>query len=35
MTHLRIYTAGEHPHAAQAPEVVEFASLNSKNVRSQ
>ena len=35
MTHLRIYTAGEHPHAAQAPEVVEFAALNAKNTRSQ
>jgi len=35
MTHLRIYTGGEHPHAAQNPEVVTFADLNAKNVRSQ
>ena len=28
MTHLKIYTAGEHPHQAQNPET------NSKNVRS-
>ena len=35
MTHLRIYAAGEHPHAAQNPDVIDFASLNSKNVRSQ
>jgi large subunit ribosomal protein L13 len=35
MTHLRIYNAGEHPHEAQSPEVIEFAGLNSKNTRSQ
>jgi large subunit ribosomal protein L13 len=35
MTHLRIYTAGEHPHAAQNPEVIAFAALNAKNIRSQ
>jgi large subunit ribosomal protein L13 len=34
MTHLRIYTGGEHPHAAQNPETVAFAELNAKNVRS-
>ncbi|CAN7374224.1 MULTISPECIES: 50S ribosomal protein L13 [unclassified Phenylobacterium] len=34
MTHLRIYNAGEHPHEAQNPENIAFASLNAKNVRS-
>lgn len=34
MTHLRIYAAGEHPHEAQNPEVIAFADLNAKNVRS-
>jgi large subunit ribosomal protein L13 len=35
MTHLRIYTSAEHPHAAQNPEVVDFAGRNPKNTRSQ
>ncbi|WP_395670579.1 50S ribosomal protein L13 [Phenylobacterium sp.] len=34
MTHLRIYAAGEHPHEAQNPEIIAFADLNAKNVRS-
>ncbi len=34
MTHLRIYNAGEHPHEAQSPETIAFASLNAKNTRS-
>jgi large subunit ribosomal protein L13 len=34
MTHLRIYNSAEHPHAAQNPETIAFASLNAKNVRS-
>ena len=34
MTHLRIYTGAEHPHAAQNPETIAFADLNAKNVRS-
>ena len=34
LTHLRIYTTGEHPHAAQNPETIAFAELNAKNVRS-
>lgn len=34
MTHLRIYNGGEHPHEAQSPETIAFASLNAKNVRS-
>ena len=35
MTHLRIYNSAEHPHEAQAPEVIDFKSMNTKNVRSQ
>jgi len=35
LTHLRIYTGAEHPHAAQNPETIAFADLNAKNVRSQ
>ena len=34
MTHLRIYNAPEHPHEAQNPEAIAFASMNAKNVRS-
>ena len=34
MTHLRIYNSAEHPHEAQNPETIAFASLNAKNVRS-
>ncbi len=34
MTHLRIYSGGEHPHAAQNPETIAFAAMNGKNVRS-
>ena len=34
LTHLRIYNAGEHPHAAQNPQAIAFADLNAKNVRS-
>lgn len=33
MTHLRIYKGAEHPHAAQAPTVIDFASRNPKNKR--
>ncbi len=35
MTHLRIYSTSEHPHEAQNPETIAFASMNSKNVRSK
>lgn len=35
MTHLRIFNGAEHKHEAQAPEVVDFKSLNAKNVRSR
>jgi large subunit ribosomal protein L13 len=34
MTNLRIYAGAAHPHEAQQPEVVDFKSLNRKNVRS-
>jgi large subunit ribosomal protein L13 len=35
MTHLRIYAGESHSHAAQSPEVIDFAKLNAKNARSQ
>jgi large subunit ribosomal protein L13 len=31
---LRVYAGGEHPHAAQQPEVLDLAARNSKNKRS-
>ncbi|MFZ5706296.1 MAG: 50S ribosomal protein L13 [Pseudomonadota bacterium] len=31
MRNLRIFKGGEHPHAAQNPEVLDIASLNRKN----
>ncbi|UZD91956.1 50S ribosomal protein L13 [Cognatishimia activa] len=34
MTNLRVYAGAEHPHEAQAPEVLDVASKNSKNTRS-
>jgi len=34
MTNLRVYAGGEHPHEAQAPEVLDVASMNKKNTRS-
>ena len=30
---LRVYTGAEHPHEAQKPETVDYASMNSKNQR--
>jgi len=30
---LRVYAGGEHPHEAQKPETIDFASMNSKNLR--
>ena len=30
---LRVYAGSEHPHEAQQPEAVDFAAMNSKNVR--
>ena len=35
MTHLRIFAGPEHTHAAQQPEVIDFAGRNAKNTRSQ
>jgi large subunit ribosomal protein L13 len=35
MTHLRIFNGADHTHAAQNPEVIDFAGLNAKNQRSQ
>jgi large subunit ribosomal protein L13 len=31
---LRVYAGAEHPHEAQQPEVVDFASMSDKNKRS-
>lgn len=33
LSNLRIYAGTEHPHEAQSPEKVDFASMNSKNTR--
>ncbi|MDQ7072215.1 MAG: 50S ribosomal protein L13 [Rhodobacterales bacterium] len=33
MTNLRVYAGSEHPHEAQAPEVLDVKSMNSKNTR--
>lgn len=30
---LRVYAGAEHPHEAQKPEVVDFKSMNTKNVK--
>lgn len=30
---MRVYAGTEHPHEAQKPEVIDFASLNEKNKR--
>ncbi|WP_018147137.1 50S ribosomal protein L13 [Henriciella marina] len=30
---LRVYAGSEHPHEAQKPETVDFASMNTKNLR--
>lgn len=30
---LRVYAGAEHPHEAQQPEVIDFASMNSKNTK--
>ena len=34
MTNLRIYAGAEYPHEAQSPDVLDVASMNSKNTRS-
>ena len=31
LANLRVYAGAEHPHEAQNPEVIDFASLSSKN----
>ena len=33
MTNLKVYKGSEHPHAAQNPETIDFASMNTKNKR--
>ena len=33
MTNLRVYAGSDHPHEAQAPEVLDVKSMNSKNTR--
>ena len=33
MTNLRVYTGSDHPHEAQAPEILDVKSMNSKNTR--
>ena len=33
MTNLRVYASADHPHEAQNPEVLDVASMNSKNTR--
>ena len=33
MKNLRVYAGAEHPHEAQSPEVLDVASMNSKNKR--
>lgn len=33
MRKLHVYKGGEHPHAAQTPEALDFAALNTKNAR--
>ena len=35
MRNLRVYAGENHPHEAQAPEKVDVASMNSKNVRAE
>lgn len=33
LSNLRVYAGAEHPHEPQSPEVIDFASLSSKNVK--
>lgn len=34
ISNLKVYVGAEHPHEAQSPEVLDVASMNSKNTRS-
>ena len=34
LTNLRVYAGAEHPHEAQAPEMLDVKSMNKKNTRS-
>jgi len=34
MTYLRVYAGADHPHDAQAPEVLDVKAMNKKNTRS-
>ncbi len=33
LSNLKVYSGSEHPHDAQTPEVIDFKSMNSKNVK--
>jgi large subunit ribosomal protein L13 len=33
LSNMRVYAGAEHPHAAQAPEALDVAAMNAKNVR--
>ena len=33
LSNLRVYAGAEHPHGAQSPEIIDFASMNRKNTR--
>jgi large subunit ribosomal protein L13 len=33
LSNLRVYAGTDHPHEAQSPEVIDFASMSSKNTR--
>ena len=35
MRHLHVFAGNEHPHAAQKPKVIDFASKNVKNTRTR
>ncbi|MEQ8165532.1 MAG: 50S ribosomal protein L13 [Alphaproteobacteria bacterium] len=35
MKKLKVYSGAEHPHEAQAPEVLDIAAMNSKNARTR
>ena len=35
LSNLRVYAGAEHPHSAQNPEVIDFKSMNSKNVKAK